>query len=331
MTIGLGVVLLLLLVLLGLIFINRQGEREQSAAPNAMIQATNTAIAAIASMTPSPPPTRFAPTETVPATSLPLPPATRTLQPTATPAVFVTTFPNAPELSLITPTPNPEIIIPVTGGGGAIVWLAKSTIGLSKEGCGRRSVLVTVPSGNLDVELSLIGSGELVAHTTLEEATNTASFDLSQRSDATAYLLRVTDPDPQSNQVFAAVIIRFASDCSRDVQAIEYVEAPDALRVTIDPSRSDPALPLRWYLATWGPAPSAGAPDTWVAQIMLQATGDNGYYVYFADNKALPTNFSTAENKLCQPIRQAVGVTSNGLASSQTVLIMPPFPECTSP
>jgi hypothetical protein len=192
-------------------------------------------------------------------------------------------------------------------------------------------VLVTSPTGAAEVELSLIGSGEVVARATLNPDKNAVSFDLSQRPGTASYLLQVIDPDPQSLQVFASAIVYFTSDCSRNVQVIKYVEAPEQLRVTIDPSNLNPALPLRWYLATWGPAPSFGVPENWVAQIMLQASGGNGYYVYFADNETLLANSNTAQNKPCQPIYQTVGVTSNGLASSKAAVIMPPFPECPSP
>ena len=66
-------------------------------------------------------------------------------------------------------------------------------------------------------------------------------------------------------------------------------------------------------------------------QIAFQATGGDGHYIYFADNKALSTEISTAQNQRCRPIYQTVGVTSNGVVSSQAVLIMPPFPDCSSP
>ena len=267
----------------------------------------------------------------IPASAIltPEPAPTPTPFPTNTPAVFVTTFPHAPALDLITPTPDQGVIIPVTGGPA--VWIAKTTVGLSKKGCDQRSILVKVPPGTLDVELSIIGSGEVVAYATLDESMNAVSFDLSQQSAASTYLLQVTDPNSLSNQVFASVIIHFADDCSRNTQAIEYVEASEELSSTLSPSYSDPALPLRWYLVTWGPAPSTGSPTDWVAQIVLQAEGGNGYYVYFANNEALPADSSTAQSELCQPISQTVGVISNGLASSRTVLIMPPFPECIAP
>jgi hypothetical protein len=257
--------------------------------------------------------------------------ATATAQPafaqqTPTPTPFPT---NTPE-----PTPQPtEVLIPTTGGGdgGALVWIAKSAIAGSTAGCGERTVLVTLPTGALDVELSLIGSGEVVARATPDSSQTVVSFDLSQQPSTGSYLLQVTDPDPQSIQLFASVIVYFNADCSRNKQAIEYVEAPEELGSAFAPSYSDPALPLRWYLVTWGPAPSSGSPTDWVAQIVLQAEGGNGYYVYFADNTALPADSSTAQGELCQPISQTVGVTSNGLASSRTVLIMPPFPECIAP
>lgn len=249
-----------------------------------------------------------------------------TPEPAPTPTPFPTNTP--------VPTPQPtEVLIPTDGGGGsgALVWIAKSTTAGSTAGCGERTVLVTLPIGALDVELSLIGSGEVVARATPDAGTTAVSFDLSQQPSTSSYLLQVTDPDPQSIQVFASVIVYFAADCSRNTQAIEYVEAPEELSSTLSPSYSDPALPLRWYLVTWGPAPSTGSPTDWVAQIVLQAEGGNGYYVYFANNEALPADSSTAQSELCQPISQTVGVISNGLASSRTVLIMPPFPECIAP
>jgi hypothetical protein len=293
------------LVAIGLILLNRQGQLAQIDAQNAMIQATNAAIIALSQITPTPLPTNTpAPTKTATSmspTSMPAP--TKAPRPVSSPTAF-----------------------PQTGGGGVDVWIAKSTIGAAKTGCGQRSIQVTLPLGALEVELSTIGSGKVVASATLDASTTTTSFDLSHQARANAYLLKVIDPE--SNSVFASVIIYFTDDCSRDVQSIEYVEAPSDLNVSVERYYSDPSLPLNWYLATWGPGPDF---DTWVVQTAFQATGGNGHYIYFADGKTLSTELSTAQSPRCQPIYQSVGVTSNGVASSQAVLIMPPFPDCSSP
>ncbi len=329
MIIGVGIVIAVVgLICVGLILVLSGLGPATGIVANPAGQATIAAVATQSATTPTPPNTSVPTKTAAPARVTPVVPATKTPLPTATPAILVTTYPNAPTLDLITPTPG--VLIPVTGGG-PLVWIATSTAGLPEGGCGRRAVLVTLPAGAFDAELSLIGSGEVVARATLDASENAVSFDLSQRPRTTSYLLQVTDLEPQSPRVFASVIIYFAADCSRDVQAIKYVEAPEELRATINPSSPNPALPLRWYLATWGPAPSSGVPENWVTQIMLLASGGNGYYVYFANNEALPANSSTAQNKSCQPISQTVGVTSNGLASSKTALIMSPFPECPSP
>lgn len=88
--IALGAIAVAGLILIAVIFLSRQGERAQIAAVNASINATNTAVAALALITPVPPATDTpVPTNTAVPTVTPKPP-TATTAPTITPSTGVT-------------------------------------------------------------------------------------------------------------------------------------------------------------------------------------------------------------------------------------------------
>jgi outer membrane biosynthesis protein TonB len=96
---GMGGLFVLGLVVIAVIFLTQQGGRAQIAAQNAAIQATNTAVAQLAAITPVPPTATPRPTEA----------ATATLPPTAVPTKPAPT---------VAPTTAPTTAAPSTGSTG---------------------------------------------------------------------------------------------------------------------------------------------------------------------------------------------------------------------
>jgi cytoskeletal protein RodZ len=100
LALGLGGIAVLGLIVIGAIFLTRQGERANIQATSAAIEATNQAITQLAAITPTPPPT-----DTPVPTSTSVPPSP-TLPPTAVPTKAPTNTPSAGVTSEATAKPG---------------------------------------------------------------------------------------------------------------------------------------------------------------------------------------------------------------------------------
>ena len=82
-------------------------------------------------------------------------------------------------------------------------------------------------------------------------------------------------------------------------------------------------------IVTQGPAPFD--PSVWAARIKLTAQGGNGVYIYWVDKQRLPDASNgefTVQGQGCEAQRAEVGVTSDGQAASQLLVIKSPLSEC---
>lgn len=95
---------------------------------------------------------------------------------------------------------------------------------------------------------------------------------------------------------------------------------------------SGQTLALQWQVVTAGPSPFNS--NVWTARLELNATGGNGQYIFWVNNQRLPDispNQFTFESTACDLVGQIVGVTSDGQAVSQALVVHSPLPSCAAP
>jgi len=95
---------------------------------------------------------------------------------------------------------------------------------------------------------------------------------------------------------------------------------------------SGQTLALQWRVVTAGPSPFNS--NVWTARLELSATGGNGQYIFWVNNQRLPDtspNQFTFESSACDLVGQVVGVTSDGQAVSQALVVHSPLPACATP
>jgi hypothetical protein len=138
-----------------------------------------------------------------------------------------------------------------------------------------------------------------------------------------------------------AVILSGAlfENCAQNQVAIVYRSLPGA---EIWQPATETGLPgdlsLSWKLLTWGP--EALEARTWVAAILLEATGGDGNYVYSAGGDlasrpagnlqggVLPANQVVLEQAFCVSAVAQAGVTSAGGSISRALVVQWVLPEC---
>jgi hypothetical protein len=109
---------------------------------------------------------------------------------------------------------------------------------------------------------------------------------------------------------------------------------PKAADVLTQPSSAAPGQPLalQWHVVTAGPSPFNS--NVWTARLELNATGGNGQYIFWVNNQRLPDtspNQFTVESSACDLVGQIVGVTSDGQAVPQALVVHSPLPNCPAP
>jgi hypothetical protein len=108
-------------------------------------------------------------------------------------------------------------------------------------------------------------------------------------------------------------------------------QAVDVLTQPVS-AASDQPLALQWRVVTAGPSPFNS--NVWTARLELSATGGNGQYIFWVNNQRLPDtspNQFAFESSACDRVGQIVGVTSNGQAVSQALVVHSPLPACATP
>jgi hypothetical protein len=109
---------------------------------------------------------------------------------------------------------------------------------------------------------------------------------------------------------------------------------PKAADVFTQPTSatSGQTLTLQWRVVTAGPSPFNS--NVWTARLELSATGGNGQYIFWVNNQRLPDTSPdqfTFESSACDRVGQIVGVTSDGQAVSQALVVHSPLPACATP
>jgi hypothetical protein len=108
-------------------------------------------------------------------------------------------------------------------------------------------------------------------------------------------------------------------------------KAADVFTQPAAPAANQP-LALQWRVVTAGPSPFNA--NVWTARLELSATGGNGQYIFWVNNQRLPDtspNQFTIDSTACDLVGQVVGVTSDGQAAAQALVIHSPLPSCTTP
>jgi hypothetical protein len=108
-------------------------------------------------------------------------------------------------------------------------------------------------------------------------------------------------------------------------------KAADVFTQPASPAADQP-LALQWRVVTAGPSPFSA--NVWTARLELSATGGNGQYIFWVNNQRLPDtspNQFTIDSTACDLVGQVVGVTSDGQAAAQALVIHSPLPNCTTP
>jgi hypothetical protein len=109
---------------------------------------------------------------------------------------------------------------------------------------------------------------------------------------------------------------------------------PKSIDVLTQPTSaaSDRPLAVQWRVVTAGPSPFNS--NVWTARLELSAIGGNGQYIFWVNNQRLPDtslNQFTIDSTACDLVGQVVGVTSDGQAAAQALVIHSPLPDCSTP
>ena len=120
----------------------------------------------------------------------------------------------------------------------------------------------------------------------------------------------------------------------RGTPEVSLSSKPKAADVFTQPASatSGQTLALQWRVVTAGPSPFNS--NVWTARLELSATGGNGQYIFWVNNQRLPDtspNQFTFESSACDRVGQIVGVTSDGQAVSQALVVHSPLPNCSAP
>jgi hypothetical protein len=131
-----------------------------------------------------------------------------------------------------------------------------------------------------------------------------------------------------------AVIIGGALLLLRDTSQASSSSKPKAVDVLTQPASaaSDRPLAVQWRVVTAGPSPFNA--NVWTARLELSATGGNGQFIFWVNNQRLPDtspNQFTVDGTACDLVGQVVGVTSDGQAVAQALVIHSPLPNCPAP
>ncbi len=235
------------------------------------------------------------------------------LPPTFTPAPTPTPRPTATPTA--TPTPRLER-----------VWSA--TLQFNQEAnCKEREIQVVLPA-KLAPELQKaylqvwdIAKGVLVPASTMAvQEVSKAGMVLDMtiygtQTDA-AYLVTIESAE----LAVAQVLVPFSADCSHNQARVTYQEV--RLPALAEHLPQAPGLELHWLVYQWGPMPDQ---QHWIADLVLEAKGGNGKYIYWLDGERLEGNTVSVVGEACQPARHLLGVTSGGLLTVRELFLLVPY------
>jgi hypothetical protein len=197
---------------------------------------------------------------------------------------------------------------------------------------------ISIPQSSVTVYVA--GTEEVVAQVTLEPGGKPQLLKLQAPGHTqTAQDWLVQGEHPWIGMEAVILSAGLFEDCENNQVSIVYQSQSgvDGWQQAMDNASSN-QLSLHWKLLTWGP--QALHAQTWVAAIMLEATGGNGKFVYYAegDLAAPPAGYPpeallTADQVVLEQLNCGsavvqVGVTSGGLSVSRALAIQTVLPEC---
>jgi len=250
-------------------------------------------------------------------TSVPVTQETKTVTPESKTPVPPTLTPTPTSTPTATPTSTPTPRL-------ERVWSASLQFN-PEASCKERNIQVVLPadegsdSQKAYLQVWSIVKGVPVSTMAVQEITKAGLFlDVTKYGTQTgdAYLVTIEGAEVPTAQV----LVPFSADCSHNQALVAYQEV--RLPALAENLPQAPGLELRWLVYQWGPMPNQ---QHWVADLVLEAKGGNGKYIYWLDGERLEGNTVSVVGEACQPARHLLGVTSGGLLTVRELFLLAPY------